>query len=265
VIWIENPGVDDRFEQVVEHIFERRRAAGLDRDGAAELARKPLFFAASLVALGEADGCVAGATHTTAEVIRAGIYCVGMATDIPIVSSMFLMVRGITNYSYADGGVLPDPDPSQLAAIASSSAKNHRLLTTEEPRVAFLSFSTKGSAEHSRIDKVREGLRIFREQHPEIEADGELQFDTAIIPEVAAAKAPDSSVAGRANVFVFPDLDSGNLAYKITHRLASFQALGPLIQGLARPCLDLSRGCNADDIVQVSVIASVMAPAKEDA
>jgi phosphate acetyltransferase len=259
VIWIEDPAADPRFERAVEHIFARRRAKGLDRDGAAELARRPLFFAASLVALNEADGCVAGAVHTTADVIRAGIYCVGMAPDIPVVSSMFLMVRGITNFSYADAGVVPEPDASQLAAIATATTRNHQLLTDEEPRVAFLSFSTKGSAEHERIDTVREGLALFREQHPEIEADGELQFDAAIAPEVAAVKAPGSTVAGRANVFVFPNLDAGNLAYKITQRLGNFLAFGPLIQGLARPCLDLSRGCTADDIVQVAVIASVMA------
>lgn len=259
MIWVEDPAKDARFEKVVDHIFARRRAKGLDRDGAAKLARTPLFFASSLVALDEADGCVAGAAHTTAEVIRSGIYCVGTAPDIPVVSSMFLMVRGATNFSYADAGVLPDPDAAQLAAIATATAKNHRLLTGEEPRVAFLSFSTKGSADHPRIDKVRQGLALFREQHPDIEADGELQFDAAIVPEVAAIKAPHSKVAGQANVFVFPDLDAGNLAYKITQRLANFLAFGPLIQGLARPCLDLSRGCSADDIVQVAVIAVVMA------
>ncbi len=259
VIWIEDPARDPRFERVVDHIHDQRRTRGIDRDGAAELAHRPLFFAASLVALGEADGTVAGAVYTTADVIRAGIYCVGTARDTPTVSSMFLLVRDDTIYSYADCAVIPDPEPTQLAAIAAATAKNHRLLADTDPRVAFLSFSTKGSAEHDRIDKVRAGLALFRQQHPEIAADGELQFDSAAVPEVAATKAPGSAVAGSANVFIFPSLEAGNLAYKITQGLGNFRAFGPLIQGLARPCLDLSRGCTADDITHVTAIAGVMA------
>ena len=258
VIWIESPSDDPNFEQVVEHIYERRRKKGLDHDGAVELARMPLYFAASLAALGLADATVAGATHTTADVIRAGIHCVGTEPGTLAVSSMFLMVRGDTVYSYADCGVLPDPDAAQLAAIGAVTAHHHRLFTGDEPRVAFLSFSTKGSAEHARIDKVRDAFELFREQQPEIRADGELQFDTAVVPAVAASKAPGSLLAGDANVFVFPDLDAGNLAYKITQRLGNFQAFGPVIQGLTKPCLDLSRGCTDDDIVNTAVIASVM-------
>ena len=258
VVWVEDPASDARFDRVVEHIHERRKAKGLDRDGAAELARKPLFFGDALVALDEADGSVAGAMNTTADVIRAGLYCVGTAADTPAVSSMFLMVRGDTVLSYADCGVIPDPTPEQLSSIATATARNHRLLADTDPKVAFLSFSTKGSAEHERVDKVRAGLEAFRAVHPEIPSDGELQFDAAFLPEVAASKAPGSPVAGQANVFVFPDLDAGNLAYKITQRLGNFLAFGPLIQGLRKPCLDLSRGCTAEDIVHVAVIASVM-------
>lgn len=252
-----NPADDPRFDGIVDHIHARQRGKGLDRDGAAELARKPLYFGASLVALGEAEGSVAGAIHATAEVIRAGLYCLGTAADTPTVSSMFLMVRDSTVYSFADCGVVPDPDPEQLVTIAATTAHNHRLLTEQAPRVAFLSFSTKGSASHARVDKVREAAAMFRERYPETPSDGELQFDAAIVPEVAATKSPGSPLAGEANVFVFPDLDAGNLAYKITQRLGGFQAFGPLIQGLAAPCLDLSRGCSPSDIVNVAVIAAV--------
>ncbi|MCB9868965.1 MAG: phosphotransacetylase [Planctomycetes bacterium] len=256
---VEQPRQDPRFERVVEHVFARRRAKGLDRDGAAALASQPLYFAAALVGLGEADASVAGATHATAEVIRAGLYCVGTAPGIDVVSSMFLMVRGEAVYSFADCGVIPEPDPRQLAAIAAATVDNHLLLAGTPPRVAFLSFSTKGSATHPKVDKVCAGLSAFRALRPDVPADGELQFDAAVVPEIAERKAPGSPAAGAANVFVFPDLDAGNIAYKITERLGGFQAFGPLIQGLARPCLDLSRGCSADDIVHVAVIASVMA------
>ena len=258
VVWVEDPTVDPRFDQVVEHLHGRRRAPGLDRDDAVELATRPLFFAASLVALGEADGTVAGSRSTTAEVIRAGLYCVGSASGIDLVSSMFLMVRDNTVYSYADCAVVPDPTPQQLAVIAETTARNHLLLTGSNPRVAFLSYSTKGSAEHDHIDKVRQGLQLFHASCPEIVADGELQFDAAIDPKIADRKAPGSSLEGDANVLVFPDLDAGNLAYKISQRLGGFMAFGPILQGLTKPCLDLSRGCTTDDIVQVAAIAAVM-------
>ena len=259
VVWVEDSGKHPSRDRVVEHILERRQHKGITKDEAAKLAKDPLYFGASLVALGEADGSIAGAVNTTADVIRAGIHCVGMADGIKVVSSMFLMVRGDTAYSYADCGVVPDPVPEELADIAVITAQNHELLTEAGARVAFLSFSTKGSAEHGRVDKVRTGLQMFQDKNPSIPADGELQFDAAVVPEIAEHKAPDSPVAGNANIFIFPDLDAGNIAYKITQRLGGFDAYGPLIQGLRKPCLDLSRGCTVEDIINVAVIASVMA------
>lgn len=231
----------------------------MDEERARELAAHPLWFAASLVALGHADASVAGAAHPTAEVIRAGIQCVGVAENAGLVSSMFLMVRGEDALGFADCGVVPDPDAEQLAGIAAATAANHRLLTGGEPRVAFLSFSTHGSASHPRAEKARRAYEIFASRHPEVCADGELQFDAACVPEVAARKAPGSPLRGRANVLIFPDLDAGNIGYKLTERLAGFAAFGPLIQGLRRPCLDLSRGCSTDDVVTVAAIAALMA------
>lgn len=252
---------DSEFQQrCTEQLFENRRAKGLSREAAAEAVADPLLWAALLVRLGVVDAAVAGSLATTASVIRAGLYGLGPPPGRSLVSSFFLMElsRGQT-VAFADCGVVPEPDPQQLAEIAVSTAENFQLLTGESPRVAMLSFSTRGSAEHPRVDKVRRATARVRELAPHLAVDGELQFDAAFDPGVGARKAPGSSVAGQANVFVFPDLDSGNIGYKIAQRIGGATAIGPLVQGLRRPLMDLSRGCSVQDIVDVAVVACCLA------
>lgn len=223
----------------------------------------PLHVAALMVAAGEASACVAGASRPTPDVVRAALFCIGVAPDADMVSSSFLLVLPDgTPVVYGDCGVVPEPSPEQLASIAVASAATYRALAGDEPRVAMLSYSTNGSAGGPRVDKVRAAVDLARRRAPGLAVDGELQFDAAISPEVAESKAPGSPVAGRANVFVFPDLDSGNIAYKITERLGRARAFGPLLQGTAGVIHDLSRGCRADDIVTVAVIASCQAAAQ---
>ena len=254
-----HPIVDRGDEQQAEAIA-RAEAAGLD-------VADPVVAATVLVRSGAADAAVAGASRPTADVMRAGLKVLGVAPGVDLVSSCFLMVLADgRTVAYGDCGVGPDPDEVQLAAIAASTADTWRSLVASgsvAPRVAMLSYSTRGSAEHPRVDKVREATRRLIEARPDLVVDGELQFDAAMVPAVAAAKAPGSPVSGAAAVLVFPDLDSGNIAYKVTERLGGARAYGPLLQGLDGVLHDLSRGCSAADIVDVAVIAGLQVRASQ--
>lgn len=249
----------DFTEELAANLYGRRKHKGLSKHEASDKLKDPLYFAAGLVAIDKADGCVTGSVATTGEVIRAAIHSIGLREGTNIVSSTFLMaLKEGKVLTYADCGVVPYPDKHQLADIAIESARTHQLLTQEEPIIAMLSFSTKGSAIHERTELVTDALEIAREKAPTLQIDGEFQFDAAFVPEVAKRKAPESKVAGKANVFIFPNLDAGNIAYKITERLAGATATGPILQGLAKPMMDLSRGCAWQDIVNAACVAVLM-------
>ena len=259
-----NPAHSADFNGFVQQFMEMRKAKGITEEQAVELMNNPLYFGAMLVRNGKADASVAGSINTTGNVLRAAIHVLGLKEGIKVVSSCFMMTvpkyRDVHDkvFLYADGAVVPNPNPEQLASIAAATAETMVNLLGEEPRIAMLSFSTKGSAKHPDVDKVVEALQILKKTHPELKADGEFQVDAAIVPKVAAQKAPGSVIDGDANILIFPDLDAGNIAYKLTQRLANAVATGPIIQGLAKPANDLSRGCSADDIVDVSAIATLM-------
>jgi len=243
--------------------LERRRCKGVTQMEAEQVARNPLYQAALMVGAGDADGAVGGAVNTTAETVRAALHCIGPAPGIRTVSSVFFMCvqdRSLGHdgvLAFADCAMVIDPTPEEVAGIAISTALSTRIVIGAEPKVALLSFSTKGSAKHASAEKMIEALQILRERAPEIDADGELQADAALVPSIGASKAPGSAVAGCANTLIFPDVASANIAYKLVERLGGAAAFGPFLQGLAKPFNDLSRGCSADDIYGAAIITAL--------
>jgi phosphate acetyltransferase len=255
-----DPAKDSRLGRIAHFLRERRPDRIRDGVHALDVAADPVNFGAALVALGQADGCVAGCACSTGQVVRAALWAIGTAPGVSLVSSSFYMVMpGDVVLTFTDCAVVPEPTPGQLAEIALAAARDRSRLVGDSPRVAFLSYSSKGSAHGPQVARVQEAAAHFRQLAPNILSDGELQADAALIQDVGERKAPGSPVAGRANVLVFPDLDAGNIGYKLVQRLAGAVAIGPILQGLARPMADLSRGATPDDIVEVTAMVALQA------
>ena len=263
-IKVVDPATSDRTAAYIDKLVELRSKKGMTPEQAKEiLLNQYLYYGVMMVKMGDADGMVSGACHSTADTLRPCLQILKTKPGTKLVSAFFLMEVPNCEFGengtfvFADCGLNQDPTPEELAAIAASSAESFRSLVGAEPKVAFLSHSTKGSAKHALVDPVVEATKIAKEQNPDLKLDGEMQLDAAIVPSVGAAKAPDSDVAGKANVLIFPNLDAGNIGYKLVQRLAKAEAYGPVTQGIAAPVNDLSRGCSADDIVGVVAITAV--------
>jgi len=267
-IKIIDPAKSDKLERYADLYYQKRKHKGITLEEAKETVKDVMFYGAVMVELGEADGSVGGAAHSTAHTVRAALHAVGVDPAFSIVSSFFIMVSPDVSFGknglmvFADCAVVPQPDSKQLAEIAIASADNARYFLETEPLVAMLSFSTRGSAKHEEADKVIEAVKIIGEKRSDIKVDGEMQFDAAVIPSVGQRKAPKSDVAGRANTLIFPDLDAANIGYKIAQRMGRAEAVGPFLQGLNKPCNDLSRGCSVDDIVNTTAVTAIQASVK---
>ena len=264
-----DPNTSELTEELINKLFELRKEKGMTLEEAKRLLLEDyMYFACMLVKTGRADGAVSGACHSTSNTLRPALQIIKTKPGVLLVSAFFLMVVPDCEYGekgtfiFADSGLEQNPDPEKLAAIAASSADSFKLLVEKEPIVGMLSHSTKGSASHADVDKVVEAVNIAKEKYSNYKIDGEFQLDAAIVPEIAKSKAPDSDIAGHVNVLIFPDLDAGNIGYKLVQRLAKADAYGPITQGIAAPVNDLSRGCSSDDIVGVVAITAVQAQAK---
>lgn len=267
---IVNPATSDKLEDYANTLYELRKKKGMTIEQAREKILDPLYWAVMMVKKGEADGMVAGAVHSTADTLRPALQILKTAPGVKLVSAFFIMCVPDCEFGhngtflYADSGLVENPDAEQLSEIAVCSAETFRNLVEAEPKVAMLSYSSYGSAKSELVDKVVEATKLAKEKAPNVLIDGELQVDAAIVPQIAMSKAPESPLKGEANVLVFPDLNVGNIAYKLTQRLAKAEAYGPITQGIAKPVNDLSRGCSAEDIVGVVAITAVQAQAMKE-
>ncbi|MDD5503982.1 MAG: phosphate acetyltransferase [Candidatus Omnitrophica bacterium] len=259
-----DPAASDKLDVYTDGLYGKRKNKDMTRDDVrAMLVQKPVYFAAMLVGEKKADGFVAGAVHTTRDVARSALWCIGVNPEVKTMSSSFIMVLQDESFGeggvlvFADCGIVPEPSPRQLANIAMSAARLMQNIFNVQPRIAVLSFSTKGSGKTEATENLVRAVEITREKYPNLLIDGELQADAALVPDIAKRKAPDSPVGGKANVLIFPNLESGNIAYKLTERLAKARALGPLLHGVMAPCSDLSRGCSADDIIDIVCVTSL--------
>lgn len=257
-IEIDEPSESPFLNDFANMLFEKRKSKGMTQEEALNTMKNPLYFAGYLLETKNVDVVVAGNVSSTGAVIKASIYSVGLKQGISLVSSFFVMTFPDKLLCFGDCAVNPNPTAEQLCDIAISSARNFKSITGQEPKVAMLSFSTNGSAEHEMVEKVQIASKLLKEKAPDIESDGEMQLDAAIIPSIGQRKFPNSKVAGNANVLIFPDLNSGNIGYKLTERLAKAEAVGPIVQGLSKPYCDLSRGCSTDDMINVAAICSLM-------